>query len=66
MRRKPSTRKISMRSAVHHIAGPEVDYPVYKFSQRYFVERPQHNPFADLQDPVIVEAFSSGFSGGFE
>ena len=45
MRRKPQTRKISLRSAVHHIAGPEPDYPVYNFGPRVFVERPKHNPF---------------------
>jgi len=48
MRKKPRTRKISMRSAVHHIAGPEQDYPVYRFSGRHFFERPKHNPFAGL------------------
>ena len=46
MNRKPQTRKISMRSAVHHIAGQEPPYPVYQFSGRIFVERPKHNPFA--------------------
>lgn len=48
MRRRPLTRKISMRSVVHHLAGPEVDYPVYRFSGAVFVERPKHNPFAGL------------------
>jgi hypothetical protein len=46
MRRRPTTRKISMRSAVHHIAGQEPPYPVYQFSQRIFIERPKHKPFA--------------------
>ena len=44
--RKPQTKKISMRSATHHLAGPEQSYPVYRFSNRVFVERPKHNPFA--------------------
>ena len=48
MRRKPRTKQISMRSATHHIAGPEQDYPVYRFSQRIFVEKPKHNPFKGL------------------
>lgn len=46
MRRRPRTKKISMRSAAHHVAGPEQDYPVYKFSGRVFVEKPKHKPFA--------------------
>lgn len=46
MRRKPLTRKISMRSAVHNIAGQEPPYPVHQFSNRVFVERPNHNPFS--------------------
>lgn len=48
MRRKPTTRKISFASAVHHIAGQEQDYPTYRFSGRVFVERPKHNPFKGL------------------
>lgn len=66
MRKKPTTRKISFASAVHHIAGQEQSYPVYGFSNRVFVERPNHNPFANIQDPTLVEAFSSGFDEGFE
>ena len=46
--RKPLTRKVSVRSAVHAIAGVEQPYPVYQFSARTFVERPKHNPFAGL------------------
>lgn len=46
MRKRPAQRQISMRSAVHHIAGPEQSYPVYQFSARVFVERPKHKPFA--------------------
>lgn len=46
MGRKPQTRQISMRSAVYHLAGPEQPYPVYRFSGKYFVERPNHKPFA--------------------
>lgn len=66
MGRPPRTKQISLRSAVHHIAGTEQSYPVYKFSNRVFVEKPNSNPFANLQDPTIVEAFSDGFDGGFQ
>lgn len=48
MRRRPKQRKISMRSAVHHVAGPEQDYPTYRFSGRIFNEKPKHNPFSGL------------------
>ena len=47
MRRPPRKRQISMRSAVFHVAGPEQDYPVYRFSNRAFLERPNANPFKD-------------------
>ena len=46
--RKPRTRKVSVKSASHAIAGAEQPYPVYQFSRRTFVERPNHNPFAGL------------------
>jgi hypothetical protein len=46
--RPPQIRKISMRSAVFHIAGPEKDYPVYQMSNRVFLEKPNHNPFKGL------------------
>ena len=46
MRRKPQTRSISVRSAVHHISGTEQPYPTYNFSGRVFLEKPKHNPFA--------------------
>ena len=46
--RKPRQRKISMRSAVHHLVGAEKPYPVYKFSRKSFVERKGHNPFTGL------------------
>jgi hypothetical protein len=48
MYRRPQKRKISMRSAAHHVAGPEQDYPTYRFSGRVFVEKPKHNPFKGL------------------
>ena len=48
MGRKPQVKKISMRSAVQHIAGQESSYPTYRFSGKIFVERPQHNPFKGL------------------
>lgn len=46
--RKPTTRKISIRSAVHHISGQEQSYPTYQFSGKHFFEKPQHNPFKGL------------------
>lgn len=60
--RKPQTRKISMRSAVYHLAGSEQSYPTYKFSGRVFVERPRHNPFAGI---TVDGGFSAGFDEGF-
>ncbi len=45
--RKPQVRKVSVRSANFALAGPERDYPVYQFSNRVFVERPNHRPFKD-------------------
>lgn len=54
MFRRPQTRKISMRSAVHHIAGQEQNYPVQKFSGRVFVERPNHNPFAGIPHNLVT------------
>jgi hypothetical protein len=64
--RKPRTKKVTIRSASHHLAGAEKPYPVYHFSARTFVERKGHNPFKGLQDPAVVESFTSGFSGGFQ
>ncbi len=46
--RKPRTRKVTIRSASHAMAGPELPYPVYHFSNRIFIERPGHNPFEGL------------------
>ncbi len=46
--RKPRTRKVTIRSASHALAGPELPYPVYQFSRRTFIERPGHNPFEGL------------------
>ena len=46
--RKPRTRKVSMKSASHALAGQEQPYPVYQFSRRTFIERPGHNPFKGL------------------
>jgi hypothetical protein len=47
-RRRPRIRKVSIKAATHHLAGPEKPYPVYQFSRRAFIERPKHNPFAGL------------------
>jgi len=52
--RKPTTRKISAKSATHHLAGSEAPYPVYQFSGRVFLERPNHNPFGDIVVPPPV------------
>jgi hypothetical protein len=60
--RKPTSRKISLRSAVFHIAGEEQDYPTYKFSSRIFLEKPQHNPFAGI---TVDGGYSTGFDEGF-
>ena len=46
--RKPLTRRISGRSIVIALDGPEQPYPVYRFSRRDFVEKPKHNPFDGL------------------
>lgn len=46
--RKPTRRKISIRSVSHAISGVEQAYPVYRFSDRDFIERPKHNPFSGL------------------
>jgi hypothetical protein len=34
-----------MRSVVHHVAGPEQPYPTLRFSDRIYVDLPNHNPF---------------------
>lgn len=44
--RTPKTRRISGKSVVHALAGKEKPYPAYKFSGRYFYEKPKHNPFS--------------------
>ena len=46
--RKPLTRKISAKSIVFALDGPEQPYPHYQFSGRQFFQRPNHNPFKDL------------------
>lgn len=46
--RKPTQRKVSIRSVSHSVAGAEAPYPVYQFSRRQFIERKGHNPFAGL------------------
>ena len=46
--RKPQARKISVRSISFALSGEEAPYPVYNFSGRDFIERPGHNPFADI------------------
>lgn len=48
MRKRPRRKVISMRSASFHVAGEEPPYPVYPFSRRVFVEKPNHNPFKGL------------------
>ncbi len=47
-RRRPVTRNLSMRSLSYAISGKERPYPVYTFSRRQFLERPNHNPFKGL------------------
>ena len=52
--RAPTTRRVSIRSAVITLDGPEQAYPVYRFSGRQIFERPTHQPF--FQDDVLVIA----------
>ena len=47
-RRRPVKRKLSGRSLAFAIDGNERPYPVYHFSRRRFLERPNHNPFKGL------------------
>lgn len=46
--RKPRTKKISVRSITHAVSGAETPYPVYRFSNKHYVEKPKHNPFKGL------------------
>ena len=46
--RKPKKRVLSGRAVVFAINGKERPYPVYQFSNRSFIERPNHNPFKGL------------------
>jgi hypothetical protein len=46
--RRPKTKTLNGRSLVLAIDGPEKEIRVYKFTKRDFVERPRHNPFANL------------------
>lgn len=59
--RKPMTRKISAKSIVHALDGPEKDYPVYQFSRRQFFEKPGHNPFAGLGSDVSATAWGTSW-----
>lgn len=45
--KKPTERRIAVRSVVAALDGPERPYEVYRFSGRQFAEKPKHNPFAD-------------------
>lgn len=47
-RRKPVTRNLSGRALMHAIDGTERPYPVYHYSGRRFLEKPNHNPFKGL------------------
>ena len=46
--RKPLTRRISGRSIVIALDGPEKPYPHYQFSRKQFFAKPNHNPFKGL------------------
>lgn len=46
--KQPTQRRMSARSLVIALDGPERPYPVYRFSGRIFAERPKHNPFSGL------------------
>ena len=52
-RRKPQSRNISGRSIVFAIAGPELPFPVYRFSNRVFPEKPNLNPFVNADFAII-------------
>ena len=53
-RKKPQVRNISGRSIVHAIAGPELPFPVYQFSNRVFPEKPNLNPFVNSDFAIIT------------
>jgi hypothetical protein len=60
--RKPRTRIVSVKSVSTAIAGVERGYPTYQFSNRTFIERPNHNPFGNIAgDTDEASAFGSGF-----
>ena len=44
--KKPRTRTVDVKGLVTVISGPEKQYPVYRFSNKQFWEKPKHNPFA--------------------
>jgi len=46
--KQPTNRRISVRSAVLALDGPERPYDVYRFSGQRKLEKPQHNPFNGL------------------
>lgn len=46
--KKPTERKISVRSLVFAVSGKEQPYDVYRFSGKRKIEKPGHNPFKDL------------------
>ena len=46
--RKPVTRRISGKSIVLALDGPEKPYPHYQFSNKQFFAKPNHNPFKGL------------------
>jgi hypothetical protein len=58
--RRPTTQKISVKSASFHVAGPETAFPVYQFSDRTFMERPTHNPFSGINFEDNFERSSPG------
>ena len=46
--KKPRTRVLSIKNLAFAVAGPEKEYPTYRFSKKVFTEKPKHNPFVGL------------------
>ena len=45
--RPPRVKNVNVRSLSKAISGPELPFPVYKFSRRQFFEQGNHRPFID-------------------
>lgn len=47
-RGKPKRRVLNVRSLSIALEGKEQPYPVYRFSGKVLLEKPEHNPFKGL------------------